>query len=242
VRGGGSMGSSGIGGGSSPADVASGRYDGPRSGESTGRARPRSGNANAGQAVPASARPRGDALAIGQAVRRTSPPSTGGTVINTFPYYGDYGYYGYPYYGYGYGYYGWPGYGYYGSMFGSWYYDPYSWWAGLGPLYGWGMYALSMSASSSLWSDYYAGASPAYIEPTTGSVKLKVKPKEAEVYVDDTYYGRVDSYNGAFQHLDLKAGTHRVEIRANGYETIQFQIRVLPGKTITYNGEMKPVK
>lgn len=239
VRGGGDGGSGG--GMSSPANVAVGRYAGPRSGESSGSVRPRSGGANAGQAVPASARPRGDAPVLGQAVPRTSRPTTGTVVMGAYPYYGDYGYYGFPYYGYGY--YGWPGYGYYGSMYGSpWYYDPWSWWAGLGPLYGWGMYALPMSAYSGIWSDYYAGASPSYIEPITGSIKLKVKPKDAEVYVDDTYYGKVDSYDGAMQHLDLKAGTHRVEIRANGYETIQFQIRVLPGKTITYNGEMKPLK
>jgi hypothetical protein len=232
----GSMGS----GGGSPANVAVGRYDGPRSGESLGSARPKSAGSNVGQAVPASARPRGDAPVLGQAVARTSKPGAGGIVLSGYPYYGDYGYYGFPFYGYGY--YGWPGYGYYGSMYGyPYYYDPWSWWAGLGPLYGWGMYALPMSAYSGLWSDYYAGASPSYIEATTGSIKLKVKPKDAEVYVDDTFYGNVDSYDGALQHLDLKAGTHRVEIRANGYETIQFQIRVLPGKTITYNGEMKPV-
>jgi hypothetical protein len=231
-----------MGSGPSPAGVATGRYDGPRSGESVGTARTRSGSGGGGQAVPASARPRGDAPVLGQAALRTSRPPTGntGVIISGYPYYGDYGYYGYP--GYGYGYYGWPGYG-YGSMYGyPWYYDPYAWWAGLGPLYGWGMYALPMSAYSSLWADYYAGASPSYIESTTGSVKLKVTPKDAEVYVDDTYYGKVDSYDGAFQHLDLKAGTHRVEIRASGYETIQFQIRVLPGKTITYDGQMKAVK
>ena len=60
--------------------------------------------------------------------------------------------------------------------------------------------------------------------------------------VDGTYYGKVDNYDGAFQHLELRSGTHEVEIRANGYETIQWQIRVLPGKTLTYNGEMKVLK
>jgi hypothetical protein len=242
-RGGGSMGSGSMGGGSisSPANVATGRYDGPRSGESLGTARSRGGSVSAGQPVPGSERPRGDTPTIGLAGQRTSRPPTGGTVvIGGYPFgdYGNYGYYGYPYYGSWY-----PGYGYFGSMYGyPWYYDPYSWWAGLGPLYGWGMYALPMSAYSSMWSDYYAGSSPSYIEPITGSIKLKVKPRDAEVYVDDTYYGKVDHYDGAFQHLDLKAGTHKVEIRANGYETIQFQIRVLPGKTTTYNGEMKAVK
>ncbi len=242
--GGGSAMSSRGGMGSAPSGtVAVGRYDGPRSGESVGTARLRSGSPAAGQAVPGSERPRGDTPTIGQAVRRSSAPNhdTGGVIIG-YPDYGYGGFYSPYYYGYYYGSY-WPGYGYYGSIYGyPWYYDPYSWWSGLGPLYGWGMYALPMSAYSSLWSDYYAAVSPSYIEPVTGSIKLKVKPKDAEVYVDGTFYGAVDHYDGAFQHLDLKAGTHQVEIRANGYETIQLQVRVLPGKTITYNGQMKQLK
>ncbi len=241
ARGGDGMGAGSMGGGPSPANVASGRYDGARSGESVGTARLRSGGTQAGQAVPASERPRGDTPTIGQAVLRSSLPPTPPNVIviGGYPAYGGYyGYYGYPYYGFydpwwwGYGFYG------YGSPWYG-YYDPFLWWARLAPLYGWGMYALPMSAYSSLWSDYYAGLSPSYIEPVTGSVKLKVKPRDAEVYVDGTYYGKVDHYDGTFQHLDLKAGTHRVEIRALGYQTLDVELRVLPGKTVTYSGEMK---
>ena len=103
-----------------------------------------------------STRARRSSLAI---VRETA----GNVVIGGYPYYGDYGYYGYPYFGYGSF---WTGYGSYGYGYPG-YYDPYSWWAGLGPLYGWGMYALPMSAYSSLWSDYYAGASPSWEQNPT---------------------------------------------------------------------------
>jgi hypothetical protein len=227
--------------------MSSGRYDGPRSGEASGVARARSASASVGQPVPASERPRGDRPTLGQAVPRGSakPPQNNGGAGYPYVDYGYYGDYGYGYYG-NYGNYG--NYGYYGSLgfygypFGSAYgYDPYMWWTSMGPLYGWGMYALPMSRYSGLWYDYYAAESPSYVQSIDGSIKLKVKPKDAEVYVDGTYYGRVDHYDGAFQHLDLRAGTHRVEIRANGYQPIEFQVRVLPGRSITYNGEMKPV-
>jgi len=247
-RGGSSMNSGGSSSGSSsasPVNMSSGSYNGPRSGEASasGVARARSASASIGQPVPASERPRGDRPTLGQAVPRGSakPPQNNGA---GYPYvdYGNYGYY--PFLG------GWYGgyYGYYGSPYGvspySWNpygYDPNMWWTSVGPLYGWGMYALPMSGYSSLWYDYYAAESPSYVQSINGSIKLKVKPKDAEVYVDGTYYGRVDHYDGAFQHLDLRAGTHRVEIRANGYQPIEFQVRVLPGRSITYNGEMKPV-
>lgn len=226
---------SGMDGGSFSSPVGGGNsirsYDGPRSGEAGPAARPRgASSSSAGQAVPASERPRGDRPVYGQAVPRTTKPGQGDIVVPSgyYPFYDSYGY-GYPYYGS----YGWFGsYGYYGS--------PYYWGDMWGMPFGWGMYTLPMGAYSSYWSDYAGGA--AYTTSTVGSIKLKVKPKEAEVYVDGTYYGQVDNYDGNFQHLDLPAGTHRVEIRASGYQTLQMEMRVLPGKTITYTGEMKPAK
>jgi hypothetical protein len=233
-RGGSSMGSGSTGSGSpssSPANISMGRYDGPRSGESAGVARPRNASAGVGQPVPASERPRGDRPVYGYAMPRTSAkPEQNNGITNSGYYYP--GYYGYPYYGYSY-------YGY--SYYGDWYpYDPYMWWAGLGPMYGFGMYALPMSQYSSYWYDYYGAPGASYVEPNNGSIKLKVKPNDADVYVDGYFEGRVDNFDGVFQHLDLRGGTHRIEIRANGYQPIEFQVQVLPGRTITYSGELKP--
>lgn len=228
----GGMGSSSGGGSfSSPVAGSMRSYDGPRSGEAgMPSARPRNASASVGQPVPVSERARGDRPVYGQAAPRGSkPPNTSPLIIRGGGY--DPSYYGW--YGLGYPSYG--SYGWYGSYYGSPYWDTWGM-----PMYGWGMYALPMSAYSSLWYD--SAVSAAYTTPSIGSIKLRVKPKEAEVYVDGTYYGQVDNYDGTFQHLDLAAGTHKVEIRANGYETLQLQMRVLPGKTVTYTGEMKSTK
>lgn len=201
-------------------------YVGPRSGESTASARTRNGSPNVGQAVPVSERARGDYPLYGKAIPRSEvPPSNNIIIVGGYNGYYPYVYYD-PYNYYGSGWYGTYGYGW-----------PYYWdaWAGM-PFYGWGMYALPMSA----WSG--SAAEAAYTTSTNGSIRLKVTPKQAEVYVDGTYYGQVDHYDGAFQHLDLAAGTHKVEIRASGYQTLQLEMRVLPGKTITYTGELKPAK
>ncbi len=75
-----------------------------------------------------------------------------------------------------------------------------------------------------------------------GSLRLKVKPANAQVYVDGYYVGLIDNFDGMFQHLSIEAGSHRVEVRAEGYEPVQFDVLVTPGETITYKGELNRIK
>lgn len=72
-----------------------------------------------------------------------------------------------------------------------------------------------------------------------GSLRLKVKPREASVYVDGYFMGRVDDFDGVFQRLKTDAGPHRVEIRLDGYETLTFDVRIDPDRTTTYTAELK---
>jgi len=122
------------------------------------------------------------------------------------------GYYG----GYGYydpwGYYG--GSGYYGG-----YYDP---WYG-----GYPTYPVGSSTSSN---------------DDEGSLRLKIKPREAEVYVDGYFVGVVDDFDGIFQRLHLDSGPHRIEVRAPGYETLDFEVRITPDHTTTYQGDLKKIQ
>ena len=68
---------------------------------------------------------------------------------------------------------------------------------------------------------------------TAGKVKIDTKAKDAEVYVDGGYAGRVKQL-GTFQ---LKAGEHDIELRdPNGQSFYQEHINVIVGKTI----ELKP--
>ena len=73
------------------------------------------------------------------------------------------------------------------------------------------------------------------------SVRLEVKPKEAEVYVDGYYMGTVDDFDGTFQRMELEIGAHRVEIRAPGFMSISFDVRIESSDTVTYRGELQPV-
>jgi hypothetical protein len=165
--------------------------------------------------VPPYSRPRDGKPTIGQAVPRTSAPAGGGG-ISTPGYYGGYYPWGFGGLGFGYGYYG----GYYDPF------DPYG--GGYGGGYGpYGGYPDPGTQSS---------PTRRYDE---GSLRLKIKPSSAAVYVDGNYTGVVDDFNGIFQRMHLDAGPHRIEVRAPGYETLAFDVRIEAERTTTYKGELK---
>ncbi len=126
-------------------------------------------------------------------------------------------------------------------------YDPWSWygWGGLG---GWGAWN---GYYGNNWGGYYGGAwGPAWGGGWgggwnggwgTGGVRLKVNARDAEVYVDGYYAGVVDDFDGLWQQLRLDDGGYRIEIRKPGFETLTFDVRVQPGRTITYRGEMQTI-
>ncbi len=230
--GGSSGGSGGSPGGSSRRNPGSSAPSGPSSGGSTaasgGSAAPR-GSGGSTTASTAS----GSGASNGERSRRGDPddvptysrpregqPSTGTAVARRGapPYGGGTdiiyvprgGYYPWGYGGFGFG-------GYYGG-----YYDP--WYLGYG---GYGAY-----------DPYYSGQY--YGNDGDAALRLKVKPRDATVYADGYYVGRVDDFDGMFQRLHIEAGPHRIEIRADGYETLEFEVRLLPGRTLTYEAELRP--
>ena len=83
-----------------------------------------------------------------------------------------------------------------------------------------------------------------YARPSSG-LKIKVTgtdPKQEEVFVNGNYAGTVDDYNGIFQELHLRPGEYRMEIRANGFRPLDFNVMIAPGRTITYRGELEPAR
>lgn len=68
-----------------------------------------------------------------------------------------------------------------------------------------------------------------------GAVRIVDAPRDAQVLVDGYYAGVVDDYDGVFQHLNLEAGAHRIEIQIPGEPPIEFDVRVRPGETLTYH-------
>ena len=46
-----------------------------------------------------------------------------------------------------------------------------------------------------------------------GGLRITDAPREAQVFADGYYLGIVDDFDGVFQHANLEAGTHRLEIQ-----------------------------
>jgi hypothetical protein len=66
--------------------------------------------------------------------------------------------------------------------------------------------------------------------PNAGKVKLDTKMKDAQVYVDSGYAGKVAQL-GTFP---LRPGTHDIELRAaDGQTLFQEHVDVIAGKTVT---------
>ena len=175
-----------------------------------------SDDAPARRAVPAYSRPREGRPVTGVAVERNTSlsPGGGGSIIY-YPY-NPWGFWG-PGYGYGLGYL------FYDPWYGGYYGDPYG--------YGYGGYGGYGGGGGGY------GVSRSYRD--TGSLRLKVEPKQAQVYIDGYYVGTVDDFDGVFQKLELDSGGHRVELKAEGFDTASFEVLITPGETVTYKGGMK---
>ena len=72
----------------------------------------------------------------------------------------------------------------------------------------------------------------------TGGVQLDVQPWRAGVFVDGVYAGRVEDFNGYYQHLEVVAGPHQIVIVERGYQPLVIEAEVVPGETLTYRGTL----
>lgn len=91
----------------------------------------------------------------------------------------------------------------------------------------------------------YDGSGGPFVAPAetdsaaTGMLRLAVTPFAAQVFIDSYYVGTVEDIN-AQRVLALEAGPHRIEIRAQDYEALTFDMRIPPYETLTYRGALQP--
>jgi len=185
---------------------------------STAAATSSEGSDDERRAVRRGDRARDGRTAIGRAAPRTRPRPT----IPSWAYHRPSYWYGYNSLGLGY-----------------FYYDPYYW--GYPGHYGYGYYGpRSYGPAYGGYGGGYGGGYYVHGDRHLGNVRLKVKPRDAEVRVDGYYVGVVDQYDGIFQRLTLESGPHRIEISKPGFEPVVVDIRVLPYDTVTYKGTLEP--
>ena len=55
-------------------------------------------------------------------------------------------------------------------------------------------------------------------QSNNGLFALIVQPADAQVVVDGNLIGKASAYNGKHGYLEIASGTHRLEIRRDGYQ------------------------
>jgi hypothetical protein len=114
-----------------------------------------------------------------------------------------------------------------GYYYRPYFYDPF--WSD--PWYGFAGYQYP-------WGPYPYGYPPYRVDPGS-SLRIEVKPKEAEVYVDGYYAGIVDDFDGTFQRLSVTPGEHDIELYLDGYRTVHQKMYVSPRKTFNLKYAME---
>jgi hypothetical protein len=113
----------------------------------------------------------------------------------------------------------------YSPLYYSPFYSPFGW--GFG--YGWGY----PYAAYGPYAPYAVGPY-GYAHPydVSGSARIQVTPKEAEVYVDGYRAGRVDDFDGTFQRLNVAPGPHELTLFLPGYRTVTERVYFGEGSTV----------
>lgn len=126
-------------------------------------------------------------------------------------------------------YYSWSPVGYlpWSLIYGSIGYSNFAYYGGTGPSYS--VYGNNVYGSPWQASGY-----------DIGGVRLKIRPREAQVFVDGYYAGLVDDFDGAFQSLRLEAGGHKLEVHMPGFQDLELDVHIQPGKTITLAEVLQP--
>ena len=92
------------------------------------------------------------------------------------------------------------------------------------------------------WYDPYVRYSYAHVaDAYTGFLRLKVRPRSAEVYVDGYFVGIVNEFDGVFQRLRIEEGTHTVELRHPDYEPLTLDVLIVAGEKVTFEGDLIPL-
>ena len=73
--------------------------------------------------------------------------------------------------------------------------------------------------------------SAGWVMPSAVStLRLKVQPDRAAVFLDGRYIGHVGEFGGKFHSMVIASGTHRIKIELPGYRTFETEISLLAGQ------------
>jgi preprotein translocase subunit SecD len=72
----------------------------------------------------------------------------------------------------------------------------------------------------------------------TATLKLKVQPARAAVFVDDNFVGHAGEFGGAFHSMLISTGKHRIKVELPGYRTFETEVNLLAGQKAEVKTEL----
>jgi hypothetical protein len=73
----------------------------------------------------------------------------------------------------------------------------------------------------------------------SGGLSFSITPDTAQLFVDGALVGTVGQFTSTTQPLGLAAGRHHVEMRSPGYQTMSFDVDIIAGQVIPYQGALE---
>jgi hypothetical protein len=114
---------------------------------------------------------------------------------------------------------------YYSAFYSPFYFSPFDY----SPYWGWhGQYRYPPYG----WRRYY---------DNTGSARLQVTPRNAEVFLDGYFVGTVDDFDGYLQRLHAPAGEHELTVHLEGYKSYREKVLLRPGATLKITHVLQPL-
>lgn len=126
------------------------------------------------------------------------------------------------------------------------YHNPWDWGLGWGWGGGWGRsYGFGWGTGYGSYWPYQYQYYPPYpyyaYRGLAGSLRVQFQPNTAEVYVDGSYAGIVDEFDGFFQNLPIEPGGRDITIYHPGFRTFSERIYIQPHRTFKLKGALAPL-
>jgi len=122
------------------------------------------------------------------------------------------------------------------NVYRPYYASPYYWYGGF--YGGYYSYPFYFSAGVGQYPPYPYW----YPYDPAASLRLQVTPREAEVFIDGSYAGTVDDFDGSFQRLRLYPGDHTLEVFMPGHHTLMQRLYLQPGRTFSVRAALEPLQ
>jgi PEGA domain-containing protein len=77
------------------------------------------------------------------------------------------------------------------------------------------------------------------VQANMGGLSFQITPQAADIFIDGGFVGNVGQFTPQSQPLGVPAGHHRVEIRSEGFRPMAFDVDVVAGQVLPYQGTMQ---